>query len=399
MITVREATKIVLENSQEFEIENVPLQKATGRLLMEDLVADRDFPPFDRVTMDGIAIRYEAYAKGQRIFPIEGMQAAGAQQQVLKDLNSCFEVMTGAILPQNADIVIRYEDLEIENGQANVLVETIKSSQNVHWQGNDRKKGEQVVKAGQLISAAEIGVAATIGKSELQVKQLPKTVLIYTGDELVKVAETPLPHQIRTSNVHAISTALSRWHLKPDILHILDDMEATKTKLAECLETYDVIILSGGVSKGKFDYVPEALADLGVEKLFHRIKQRPGKPFWFGKAKNGTTVFALPGNPVSSFMCTIRYFCPWLRKSLGLEPMNYVYAKLSEDFSFKPDLTYFLQVKVRFTREGQVVADPIIGHGSGDLANLADADAFLELPNEQEHFKKEAIYPLIFYRQ
>ena len=165
MITVSEASKIVLDHFTGFDSEQVPLQSAIGRLLDEDLVADRDFPPFDRVTMDGIAIQYQQYANGQRTFPIAGMQAAGAPEQSLEEATHCFEVMTGAVLPRNTDIVIRYEDLEIEEGKATVTIETIKSSQNVHWQGNDRKKGDLIVQAGQLISAAEIGVAATIGKT------------------------------------------------------------------------------------------------------------------------------------------------------------------------------------------------------------------------------------------
>ena len=214
MITVSEATRIVLDHSAGFESENVPLQQGIGRLLDENLVADRDFPPFDRVTMDGIAIQYAQYANGQRTFPIAGMQAAGAPEQSMEDPTHCFEVMTGAMLPRNTDIVIRYEDLENSDGKATVTVETIKSSQNVHWQGNDRKKGDLIVQAGQLMSAAEIGVAATIGKDMLKVKRLPKVVIIYTGDELVEVSKTPLPHQIRTSNVYTISSTLSRWHVK-----------------------------------------------------------------------------------------------------------------------------------------------------------------------------------------
>lgn len=398
MITVKEATAIVLANCLDFGTEQVPLPKAIGRILQEELVADRDFPPFTRVTMDGISINYADFAAGQRAFPIEGMQAAGVPKQAMQKAGHCFEVMTGAILPGNTDTVIRYEDLEIENGMAKVLIEEIRAKQNAHQQGSDRQKGAVIVSKGKLISPAEIGVAATVGKANLLVKRLPKIAIIYTGDELVEVEVTPEPHQIRTSNAYTIAAAFSRWGIQADLLHIVDDMEATTNKLKQCLEEYDVLVLSGGVSKGKFDYVPEALAKLGVQKLFHRIKQRPGKPFWFGRAANDTIVFALPGNPVSSFMCATRYFQPWMRKSFGLEPMTYVYAVLTEDFYFKPDLTYFLQVKVSYDPSGRVLATPVEGRGSGDLANLVDADAFLELPQGKEQFLKGAVYPLIFYR-
>lgn len=398
MITVEEATDIVLKNYLDFGNEQVALQQATGRLLAEDLVADRDFPPFTRVTMDGISINYSDFAAGKRTFPIEGIQAAGAPIQIMKQSGHCMEVMTGAMLPENTDTVIRYEDLEIKDSVAKVLIEAIKPKQNAHPQGSDRSKGALIVSKGKRISPAEIGIAATIGKTTLLVKRLPKIAIIYTGDELVEVAVRPLPHQIRTSNAYTIAAALSKWGIQADLLHIVDDMEVTKTKLNQCLEDYDTLVLSGGVSKGKFDHVPEALSQLGVQKLFHRIKQRPGKPFWFGRAPNDTIVFALPGNPVSSFMSTLRYVQPWLRKSFGLEPRASVYGILTEDFYFEPGLTYFLQVVVNYDSSGKVLATPVQGRGSGDLANLVEADAFLELPSGKDHFLRGEVYPLIFYR-
>ena len=399
MIPIEEATKIVLNHTKSYGEEVVPLTEAIGRILRQDIFADRDFPPFTRVTMDGIAIRYNSYANGQRKFPVEGMQAAGSPQRTLFNLDGCLEVMTGAILPENADTVIRYEDIKVENGVAKLQSNGIQKGQNAHLRAFDRKEGERIIKGGAIISPAEIGVAATVGLSALKVAKLPSVAIISTGDELVEVEETPEPHQIRTSNVYTIASTLSHWGIRPDRLHIADDMDATKAKLSACLEQYDVLILSGGVSKGKFDYIPGALNALGMKKLLHKVKQRPGKPFWFGESPNGKVIFALPGNPVSAFMCAMRYIRPWLRKSLELEPMGYSYAVLAEDFKFKPDLTYFLQVRTSFDAEtGRLMAIPVEGHGSGDLANLVDADAFLELPREKDKFKKGKVFPLIFYR-
>ncbi|MCB0612877.1 MAG: molybdopterin molybdotransferase MoeA [Lewinellaceae bacterium] len=399
MIPIEEATKIVLNHTRSYGEEAVPLTEAIGRILRQDILADRDFPPFTRVTMDGIAIRYNSYANGQRKFPIEGMQAAGSPQRALLNLDGCLEVMTGAILPENADTVIRYEDIKVENGVARLQVNGIQKGQNAHLRAFDRKQGERIVKGGAILSPAEIGVAATVGLSSLKVAKLPSVAIISTGDELVEVEETPELHQIRTSNVYTIASTLTHWGIHPDKLHIADDMDATKAKLSACLEQYDVLILSGGVSKGKFDYIPGALNALGMKKLLHKVKQRPGKPFWFGESPNGKVIFALPGNPVSAFMCAMRYIRPWLRKSLELEPMDYSYAVLAEDFKFKPDLTYFLQVRTSFDAEtGRLMALPVEGHGSGDLANLVDADAFLELPREKDKFKKGKVFPLIPYR-
>lgn len=398
MISVKEATDIILEHSVDYGVEEVPLVEAIGRILREDLIADRDFPPYDRVTMDGIAIKYAAYAEGQRQFPIEGVIAAGDPEGVLKEQSNCVEIMTGAVLPKGADIVIRYEDLDIKDGVATVTTEAIKSSQNVHRKGTDRPVGSKIVTAGQLISPGEVGVAATIGKATLKVANLPKTAIISTGDELVDVFEKPLPHQIRRSNVYRLRASLRPYHIEADAYHLVDDQAIIEQKLRQLLDEYDILMLSGGVSKGKFDFIPAALEELGVKKLFHKIKQRPGKPFWFGKAPNGSLVFALPGNPVSSFMCTQRYFFPWLRNSLGLDPLKVPTARLEKQVAFTPDLTYLCQVAVSYDQEGRVIATPVEGHGSGDLANLVDADAFMELPQGRDVFEAGECHPIFFYR-
>jgi len=297
-------------------------------------------------------------------------------------------------MPNNVDTVIRYEDVVIENGIATIQVDTLKEGQNIHWKGSDRKEDTLVVPSGSVISPAEVGVAATVGKTHLKVARLPKAIIISTGDELVEIDATPLAHQIRKSNVHRLRATLAKY----DRHHLDDDMEVIQKDLVEVIEKYEVVILSGGVSKGKFDFLPEALAALGVKKLFHKIKQRPGKPFWFGKAPNGTLVFALPGNPVSSFLCTQRYFVTWLTTSLGLSQATLPYGILTRATTFNPDLTYFLQVKVNYSENGQLLATPVDGNGSGDLANLVDADAFLQLPRGKDLFEKGEVYPLLFYR-
>ena len=159
------------------------------------------------------------------------------------------------------------------------------------------------------------------------------------------------------------------------------------------MQQYDVIILSGGVSEGKFDYIPKALDECGVKKLFHKVQQRPGKPFWFGKNDKGVLVFALPGNPVSAFMCLHRYLLSWLEKSLGVRKQN-LYAVLNEDFTFTPKLQYFLQVKLHVDQKGCLIATPVEGNGSGDFANLAATNAFMELPLERNNFTKGEVFKI-----
>ncbi len=399
MISVEEAMKIILAHRRDFGVEQVPLDQAIGRVLRENLYADRDFPPYNRVTMDGIALQYSSFDRGQRKFDIEGVAAAGSPQMTLQRDHSCLEVMTGSILPKNTDTVIRYEDILIEEGTAHLQVESIRKGQNVHRQGEDRFSGARVVREGVRLSSAEIGVAATIGKAQLLVSRLPKTIIISTGDELVRVEETPLPYQIRRSNVHRLLSTLKEYGITADTEHLQDDQEEIRKKLGSILETYELIILSGGVSKGKFDFLPESLVALGVKQLFHKIKQRPGKPLWFGEAPGGTIVFALPGNPVSSFLGTHRYVLPWLQSGEGQTQTSPPKAMLTTPFSFKPELQYFLQVKISYDDQGRILATPVEGHGSGDLANLVDADAFLELPMKQSEFAKGEVFPVIFFRK
>lgn len=398
MISAAEAFDIVVKRAASFGEERVPLDRALGRVLHEPLCADRDFPPFDRVTMDGIAIDFQSFAKGIRQFPILGIQAAGAPPIPLTDPGSALEVMTGAILPTLADTVIRYEDLEIKDGMAQLLTDEIKAGQNVHRQGHDRSAGDVIVPAGRRISPAEIGVAATVGKASLMVARLPKIAILYTGDELVDVERSTLPHQIRASNAYSVQSLLAPWNVETQRIHLPDDLKTTTEALASALQRFDALILSGGVSEGKFDYVPRALAELGVQQLFHKVAQRPGKPFWFGLSPNGRVVFALPGNPVSVVAGMMRYVLPWLRQSLGLPAATQERAVLAEDFEFKPHLSYYLQVRVRCSEDGRLTAFPISGKGSGDLANLADADAFLELPPERSIFGAGEVFPLWRYR-
>ncbi len=377
MVSVEEALRLVLENAISAKIESVDFQASLGRILAEDLVADRDFPPFDRVTMDGIAVAFSALDAGQKNFRIQEMQAAGDEQKTLESPQNCIEIMTGAVLPKNTDTVIRYEDLEIENGIATILAE-IKPNQNVHFQGQDKLSGQVLVRKGKVINASHVAIAASIGKQNLTVWALPKTAIVSSGDELVGIADVPLPHQIRLSNIFAIAAILKKTSAEVDIFHLNDTLDSSISKIEVLLKNYDVLIFSGGVSMGKKDFIPQALAENNVKEVFHKIAQKPGKPMWFGK-NDTTIVFALPGNPVSTYLCTIKYVLPWLKKHLGILEEKNPSVILTEDIIFKPKLNYFLQVKIQ-NDKGCLYATPLKHHGSGDFISLAEADGFIELP-------------------
>lgn len=394
MIRVEEAEKIIQSQLRDYGTENIPFEKSLRRVLAEDLFTDRELPPYNRATLDGIALKYTSLQQGIYSFQIKATQAAGDVPVEIERPDECIEIMTGAALPDSTDTVIGYEDIEIKDKIVTINNKFITSRQGVHAKGKDRSKNECVAKKGRIISPALISMAASIGKSTLMVKKLPEIVIISSGDELVAVDAIPTPFQIRRSNNFAITAALEAYSIKADQLHIPDDPEITRQKIKESLGKYNVIILSGGVSMGKYDYIPKALEELSVHKLFHKVKQRPGKPFWFGCHDNGAIVFAFPGNPVSTFMCLYRYCIPWLKASLGLPFTGNNVAALEKDFTFAPALQYFLQVKLTRDKDGRLIATPAEGNGSGDFANLLDADAFMELPMEQNNFTQGEVFPV-----
>ncbi|HTD41277.1 MAG TPA: molybdopterin molybdotransferase MoeA [Mucilaginibacter sp.] len=399
MTTVEQAEKLILEQVSDFGTEIIPFEAALGRSLAEDIRADRDLPPFNRVTMDGIAINYTSVEKGVSSFRIKATQAAGDQPKDIDQPDECIEIMTGAALPASVNTVIPYENINIDNGAATINTTNTIKGQNLHLKGADKKQGDVVITKGQLITPALMGITASVGKTELLVKKLPRVVVISSGDELVNVDEQPSPIQIRKSNSYTIQAVLNQHNLNANLLHIPDDPAVTREKLTSCLDNYNVILMTGGISMGKFDYIPKALDEIGVKTIFHKVSQRPGKPFWFGKHDKGVLVFAFPGNPVATFMCLHRYFLPWLNSSQGLSEKHAVYAVLGQDFTFKPDLQYFLQVKLKFSDKGQIIAEPIAGNGSGDFANLADTDAFMELPKERDEFKHGEAFRLWPFKQ
>ncbi|WP_425236602.1 molybdopterin molybdotransferase MoeA [Ulvibacterium sp.] len=392
MISFDEAFKKVMQHTQDWGVQTVDLLESTGRILAEPILADRDFPPFDRSTKDGIAINFSAFENGRSTFQIEGVLSAGMPQQSLSSADYCFEIMTGAVVPENTDTVIMYEQVILENG--NAAIQSIpKKGQNIHKKGSDAITGTVLLPPDRRITPAEIGVLATVGKSHVSVKKLPKVCVISTGNELVDVSEIPLPHQIRKSNTLSLYAALSGENIVPELLHLTDDKAVIEENIARVLQENDVILLSGGVSKGKFDFIPEVMESLGVEKVFHRVAQRPGKPFWFGTQKEfNTVVFSFPGNPVSTFANYHIYFVPWFYQCLGLDyPKKEVV--LDQAIHNNLPLTRFVQVKTYF-EGGKLFASPIKDGGSGDLASLSKSDGFVCLKPRDLEYQKGELVPI-----
>ncbi|MCM4156207.1 molybdopterin molybdotransferase MoeA [Gramella sp. AN32] len=390
MISYQEAYKIVIATKTNFGIEEVELLESTGRVLAEDIKADRDFPPFNRSTKDGIAVNSEEIRLHKPI-KIEGVCAAGSTQKTLENAENCMEIMTGAVLPQNTDAVIMYEEIDI-TGDFVTITKPFKKDQNIHKKGSDQKKGEIILRSNTFISAGEIGILATVGKSIVKVQKLPKIAIISTGNELVDINETPLPHQIRMSNSLTLKALLDQRKIESEILHLPDEKDVLEVKIREALNKFDVLLLSGGVSKGKYDFLPEVFEKLKVEKLLHRVAQQPGKPFWFGESKEtGTHVFSFPGNPVSTFVNFHLYFRDWLLAGSGIHPQDQkvVLKSAIENLS---NLTKFLLVKVE-NSAGILTAELINGNGSGDLISLSKSSGVIKVnPNSKHSDNKEFTY-------
>jgi molybdopterin molybdotransferase len=385
MISVMEADRLLEQHMPRLPLRTVALAEATGAVLAEDVRADRPLPPFDRVAMDGVAVRFDAVSAGVRRFHIEGRQRAGEPAGVLLDGHGCIEAMTGAVLPAGADTVLRLEDLTFDEGVAVLAPEAApRPSMHVHARGSDRPAGAVLVRAGARLNAARIGIAAAVGRRTLRVGGRPRIGIVSTGDELVDVGVAPAGHQIRRSNAYAIRAALAAAGLHDHIeMHLPDDEEVLRDRIGALLPAVDVLVISGGVSRGRFDFVPAVLTDLGVNCRFHGISQKPGKPFWFGTTGDSRcAVFGLPGNPVSALVCTYRYLLPALRRACsvpGAESTPCCHAVLEMGVRPAPaaGATLFVPVTVR-ADAGRLLAAAVPGNGSGDFCALATTDGFVE---------------------
>lgn len=390
MIAVDKALEFILSQPLPQETEVVDLKNALGKVLAELVRADRDAPPFDRVTMDGIALHAALLGK-QLTFKIEKIQAAGAERSKLIDTTGCIEVMTGAILPENTDCVIPYEQIEIKDGMAKLLTPQHVAGQNIHRQGTDAKEQDILLDRGRVISPSVIGVLASVGIAEVKVLKIPKVAVCSTGDELVDIEEQPKLHQIRKSNAYMLGAALLDLGIGCDMFHLLDDKDSMARQLYLMLKEYPLILLSGAVSKGKYDFLPEVLQELGMEKIIHGVAQRPGKPLLFGVLA-ANRIFGFPGNPASTFVCFHSYFKPWIRQYLGLTHIPLT-AVLDHDITFDKPLTYHVLVRLSQTN-GKLTASPVQHSGSGDLVHLAEADAILSLPADRKVFLAGEAYPV-----
>jgi molybdopterin molybdotransferase len=382
LITPRLAEEAIYSRLTCLPIESLPLTQCVGGTLRENVYAERDAPPYDRVSMDGIAVDSELLRRGQRRFSIQATQAAGSAPLKLARGENAIEVMTGAILPLAADCVIPVEQYEVADGVVSLSANvTATPYNNVHRRGSDSRQGALLLQSGTLLRAPEIAVAASAGMARIRVSSQPAIMIVSTGDELIEPGEPIADYQVRRSNAYAVAATLrKRGFVRIGDDHVLDDEDMLRERLALHLTTHEVIVLSGGVSMGKFDLVPKVLMQLGVQEVFHKIAQRPGKPMWFGIGPQGQSIFGLPGNPVSTLVCLIRYVIPAIAEAMGTRRALPERLALAQPVTFNQELAYFLPVVIDHDDWGRPWANPKPPNGSGDFLSLAGTDGFVELP-------------------
>ncbi len=379
-----EARRCVLEQVKSGRrrpaVECVPLPEAAGRVLARDVRADRDYPPQPRSMRDGYALRAEELP-GE--FVVVGEVRAGQPCDVEVRPGEAVEIMTGATVPPGADAVVMVEHVRAEGSR--VWVDRVlEKGANVNAQGCDARGGAVVLRAGQRIGVAETALLATVGAAEVEVYARPRVAILATGDELVELDQSPLPHQIRNSNSWSLAQQVTRAGGEAVVLGVARDrLEETQAQIGDGLG-YDLLLLSGGVSAGKYDVVELALARFGAEFFFDRVKLQPGQPCVFGRAR-GTFFFGLPGNPASTLVCFEVLARAAVELLGGCEEslLAVTRAPLSEPFRHKAGLTRFLPA--RLEEDGRL--RPVRWSGSGDVPALARANCLLVADAEKEEYE------------
>ncbi len=376
MISVTEAQQILFNISMNWGVEHIPFSECDGRFLADNILADRDYPPFDRAMMDGFAIRFADWQKGQRTFSYQHQQWAGSPLIALLNEEAC-EITTGAAVPNDFDVVIPVEKVIMgNNGTFTCLdIDNIKSGWNIQKQGIEYKQDEVVLQKGTFITSAVKAVLASCGILEPAVHKQPSIAIVSTGDELVPIYTSPLPHQIRTSNAHALESLVKSFGSKISTFHLNDNPEEIETWMSKNALTFDILLFSGGVSMGGKDYLSSLWRESGFNELFHGIKQKPGKPMWLG-LKHNTILFGFPGNPVSTLTCAIAYLLPWIRYQYSA-PSNLMNVVLDEFIEHHVQLDFWLPV----TLENNKLRS-ISYKGSGDLIGFSALSGLILIPKD-----------------
>ncbi|MCA9055195.1 MAG: molybdopterin molybdotransferase MoeA [Planctomycetaceae bacterium] len=395
MLTVPEAQQLVLAESAPLPSVACELHQAAGLILSESVRSGVDSPPFDKSMMDGYALRAADVHRSGVSLEVIGELTAGGEFQGEVAHGTAVRIMTGAPLPVGADAVVRFEDARLDQGQVHVDLSAVAPGANVIGRGRMFQTGEVLLDAGRLLRAQELALLAEVGRASVRVHPSPCAAILATGDELVPPG-TPLgPGQICNSNETLLLAQLRTWGCRVQGLGIARDRE---DELRERIQTgleQDVLLLTGGVSMGTLDLVPKVLAELGVRQVFHKVRMKPGKPVWFGvrdpvgRQSHRTLIFALPGNPVSSMVCSelfVRAAVAGLAGNPAPIPQS-IPARLTRDHPQSEDRPTWFPAWLEFGPEGPLVT-PTSWKGSADIRSTVNANSLISFP------QGERTYPL-----
>jgi molybdopterin molybdotransferase len=373
--------------------EVVPIEESNSRILAEDISADRDYPPFNRSVRDGFAVRSGDMPGRVRVV---GEVRAGQRFEGIVGFGEAVEIMTGAPLPDGADAVVMVEDCILHADGSMETDRMAAGGSNIAPAACEARAGSVILTRGSRIDYAAVAWLATTGHRNVSVYRRPRVAILATGDEIVSVGETPAPHQIRNSNSYSLAIQVRRAGGDPTILPVArDDREATAHLIRQGLEA-DLLLLSGGVSAGRYDFVEAALADCGAEFYFDRVLIQPGQPLVFGKAQK-TFFFGLPGNPAST-MLTFELFgraALELLSGANEAPLPLTLARLSRAFRHRAGLTRFLPAVVSCTGVTPGVVTPVDWQGSGDVPSICQANAFLVADPNQGDYAAGDLIPVL----
>lgn len=396
MISVEEALEILLSNLPERTVKRIPFQEALGRVLAEDLTATSDIPPFHRSSMDGYAVKMADVKNPSTELQVVGESRAGGGTPDCLGAGEAIAIMTGAPVPEGADAVQAIEQCEItDDGRKVRILKPVKKNENIAPCGSEARTGNVVLTAGHCIGPAEMAVMATFGYGEVCVYGKPKVAFFATGDELVEFDRAPQPDQIRNSNAYCLAGQLRLMGLEADYLGIVpDDREELRQKMLSGLER-DVLIITGGVSMGEYDFVRDVFHDMGLEILFSKVAIKPGKPTVFAR-RGKKLVFGLPGNPISAlitFECFVR---PVLGRLCGMKApeLPRMKGELLADMRQSPGRTAFMPAWVTWKDDGWKV-EPLLWKSSADIIGFTGANATFIFPKNRDWLRRGEIVEIM----
>jgi molybdopterin molybdotransferase len=385
MLAPDAAWKIVLDSVQLLESVRSPLMEAFGFCLAEPVRADRDIPPTDRSAMDGYAVRSEDLRSAPCALKLAGEIPAGSPAKLRVRPGCCIRIYTGASLPAGADAVAIIEQAQEDNDRVRFKT-SVQPGQNILRRGEDARKGALLLSAGTRIGAAETGICAAVGKAQIRVHRRPRVTILCTGSELVSVDERPAGHAIRNSAGPTITAALAQWGFPGARFVTLGDERRTiAAALRRALRNHDVILVTGGISVGRYDFVPEAIRAVGGEIRFHGVAMKPGKPSLYAAFGTNQHIFGLPGNPLSALTALHEYALPALRRLSGQPPERCrpsLFLPLAEEVESKPGRWRYQLARLEATARGLAVA-PVGSHSSADLPSAGGADGVIRMAPDQ----------------